>query len=427
MSQKNSQKKKNNSINIKKTVSSTVSVAKQSTESLQKSSPVKPLTSLPQKRPAEDLPSTSSEIPQQLIAYVHEVSPTKSNRANTMEYFDVCLQTEHNQSQRAVCFTKSKRQLFVDRQQTKMPVKLTNFTMSTNGADILINNMTQVTQAEDGEYAFQIVSPPNSQELPFLPLKNIETSKPFDIVNVKGKVIKKSKTKTVGRNKLNLVETILSDGTTSIKLDIWENHISLVEVGGTYSFIGLWVREWQNVLNLATTQASKIVVLPEEEGGIFSSVSIDENDAEIATGSATDVKVTCISSIENIERFTQCPNKNCRKKIKQDAGTSLVHCDLCGHTMKRNRCKKNIYISAMAEISGNQQPTRVIFFKDVLLKIFPKLDDELTDINEINDEICQVLLSLENFSIQLKNNVVTAFQLNDKTPTDPLAIETDMT
>jgi aspartate carbamoyltransferase regulatory subunit len=45
------------------------------------------------------------------------------------------------------------------------------------------------------------------------------------------------------------------------------------------------------------------------------------------------VKVTCISSIENIERFIQCANSNCRKKIKQDSGKSVVKCDLCGHTM----------------------------------------------------------------------------------------------
>ena len=259
----------------------------------------------PKKRSAEeDLPSTSS-LPGQLIAYVHEVSPTKTNRTNTVEYFDVLLQTEKNHSQRAVCFTKSKRQLFVDRQKTKTPVKLTNFSMSTNGADLLINNMTRVSQAEDGEYSFQISSPQKHQQPVFIPLKDVtETGKLFDIVSVKGKITKKGKTKVVGRNQLNLAEATLCDGSSSIKLDLWQGHISLVEVGGLYSFTGLRIKEWNNIINLSTTQDSNITLLSEKEHAILSSVSIDENETE-TTKSNPAVKVTCISSIENIERFIQ--------------------------------------------------------------------------------------------------------------------------
>ena len=80
------------------------------------------------------------------VPRVNEVLPTKHNKTNTVEYFDIRLQTETSPSQRAVCFSKNKRQLFVDRQKTKTPIKLTNYSMSENKSDILINNMTRASK-----------------------------------------------------------------------------------------------------------------------------------------------------------------------------------------------------------------------------------------------------------------------------------------
>ena len=148
----------------------------------------------PKKRPvAETFVPRVNEV----MAYVHEVSPTKHNKTNTVEYFDIRLQTKTSPSQRAVCFSKNKRQLFVDRQKTKMPIKLiTNYSMSENKSDILINNMTRVTQAEAGEYSFQIEYQSDVNEESYISVKDIkEKCKPFDVVNVKAKVTKKNDTK----------------------------------------------------------------------------------------------------------------------------------------------------------------------------------------------------------------------------------------
>ena len=43
------------------------------------------------------------------------------------------------------------------------------------------------------------------------------------------------------------------------------------------------------------------------------------------------------------------------------------------------------------------------------------------DSNKVNDRICEVLLLLENFSIQHNNNIVTAIELANDTGDDQIA------
>ena len=97
-------------------------------------------------------------------------------------------------------------------------------------------------------------------------LKDInEKGKAFDVVNVKAKVTKKNDIKFVGKNNLKVAEAALIDGSASIKLDIREDQIPLVEVLQVYSFVGVRVREWNNVLTLSTSKQSKIEELCESE------------------------------------------------------------------------------------------------------------------------------------------------------------------
>jgi hypothetical protein len=57
----------------------------------------------------------------------------------------------------------------------------------------------------------------------------------------------------------------------------------------------------------------------------------------------------------------------------------------------------------------------------MLLKVLPMFGDYSIDSNEVNNRICEVLLSLENFSIQHNNNIVTAIELANDTGDDQIA------
>ena len=122
-------------------------------------------------------------------------------------------------------------------------------------------------------------------------LKDIKQRwKPFDVTNVKAKVAKKNDTKFVSHNKLKVAEA----GSASIKLDIWEDQIPLVEVHRAYSFVGVRVREWNNNLSLSTSQNTKIEELLENESGTLSSVNVDV-DHDVITMSA---KVSSVVSMK---------------------------------------------------------------------------------------------------------------------------------
>ena len=79
----------------------------------------------------------------EVIAYVHSISPIKRNRKNTLDYFNLKLQTAEDVFP-SVCFSRTKRSLFLERQETKTAIKLERFNMSKDGNTIFINDMTKV-------------------------------------------------------------------------------------------------------------------------------------------------------------------------------------------------------------------------------------------------------------------------------------------
>ncbi|KAJ7322023.1 hypothetical protein OS493_033185 [Desmophyllum pertusum] len=148
-----------------------------------------------------------------LIGYVRQVSPSKRNKRDTLDYFEVILQTEDSDRQRAVCYEKAKRPLFLSGQESKTPVKLTNFTTSDSNGDIFVNNITRVSQAEPGEYCFQYKEVRQSSgELNISVKQILETCRAMDVVDVTAKVLKKNLPRTVGKNNLQLVEAVINDG-----------------------------------------------------------------------------------------------------------------------------------------------------------------------------------------------------------------------
>ena len=101
------------SLNLTPTTTNTNHQTSNSNYSKQSSNPV------PNKRPADST---------EMIAYVHRISPLKRNRSNTLDYFNLQLQSSDS-IHRSVCFCRSKRSLFLERQQTKTAVKLQKYTV----------------------------------------------------------------------------------------------------------------------------------------------------------------------------------------------------------------------------------------------------------------------------------------------------------
>ena len=56
-------------------------------------------------------PKTVSGIPQTIIAYVHNLSPFKRNKRNTIDYSTLVLQTDATTIQSALCYSKREKSL----------------------------------------------------------------------------------------------------------------------------------------------------------------------------------------------------------------------------------------------------------------------------------------------------------------------------
>ena len=66
---------------------------------------------------------TSPEGPH-IIAYVHNLSPLKRNKRNTIDYTTLTLQTDATTTQPALCYSKTKRKLLHEHETKRAPIKI---------------------------------------------------------------------------------------------------------------------------------------------------------------------------------------------------------------------------------------------------------------------------------------------------------------
>ncbi|CAB4009144.1 Hypothetical predicted protein, partial [Paramuricea clavata] len=172
---------------------------------------------------ADKHPSTSRSFAEKrkTIAYIQSLSPEKRNRKDTLNYSSLTLQTAEGTKQ-ALCFSKSKRKLLKERFDNKTAVEIYNHTVSNDGK-IFINEMTQVSNAQPGDYFFQFEEIPD--QYPLRSLNDIiKEAKSMDMVNFSAKVVSKGPTETA-RN-LKLARCVVADSPSScMTLVLWQEHI----------------------------------------------------------------------------------------------------------------------------------------------------------------------------------------------------------
>lgn len=173
-----------------------------------------------------------------IIAYVHNLSPSKRNRGNTMSYCSLTLQTSDQANQEALLYSMAKRSLLLQNQSSRTPVKIRNYTLTEDKSKIVINDMTNISAPDLHEYKFQYAALAQQQLTPSTVLDILNDHKEWDDVAVRGKLISIKQARTVGspKKRLRLAEATLADATGSIPLDIWESNIDELREGYVYEF-----------------------------------------------------------------------------------------------------------------------------------------------------------------------------------------------
>lgn len=286
-----------------------------------------------------------------IIAYLHNVSPLKRNKRNTIDYSTLTLQTGTTNTQSALCYSKSKRKILEEKQTARSPIKITRYTTSNDKTKVVINDRTIITTPDDLEYNFQYSEP---DVKPITPLANLSSDNAAleDNITVCAKVVKNYPSKTVvshqGGTK-TVTEVLIFDksATATMQLDLWNEQGNQIKENHAYRFTSLSASFWNNVKKLTTT---------------FNTVIRESVDDELCSLQCSDtipskvnehvIYVSCIHTIEDVNKYKTCCN--CGKQILQ-IQESVVKCDYCLHMMRASSCPTKLYANVVFLNEGQKK------------------------------------------------------------------------
>lgn len=259
------------------------------------------------------------------IAYVHELSPVKRNKRNTVDYSTLVLQASDRNVQ-GLLYSKSKRQLLENSQASRTPIKIQRFTHTDDGQKVIINDMTKILVPDASEYCFQFKQPAQTS---LFTIEHItECSNEWDIVTFRGKAVHIGETETTIAKKLKLAKSKFVDKTGIIDLDLWEQFIEPIKKGSVYEVSRAQVRIWNGKKKLSTTLQSTVTEVKDDS---LAQISFSPGEVE-EIDHFRQVKVPNIYSVHQVQRNIHCVN--CSKRIIQVSAVRIVHCDRCGHSMR---------------------------------------------------------------------------------------------
>ena len=125
----------------------------------------------------------------------------------------------------------------------------------------------------------------------------------WDNVTLSGKVVRVWDTSTVGAKQLKLAETTFADSTGTIVVDIWEQHIPMIENGKVYRITSVQVRSWARKKKLSTTVHLVVTEIADET---LANVFVSEEDLRTVDCNEVTVKVSNIHSVQAVETFIHC-------------------------------------------------------------------------------------------------------------------------
>ena len=340
---------------------------------------------------------TSPEGPH-IIAYVHNLSPLKRNKRNTIDYTTLTLQTDATTTQPALCYSKTKRKLLHEHETKRAPIKISRYTKSGDKTKIVINDKTLLAKSDDMDYTFQYYDDADEPVTPLSDLLKDDASKE-DNITVCAKVVKVSDPKNVvtQQSRGNKVsEVTLLDTTGAMTLDLWNEQIAQVQIDCVYRFTSLSTSYWNDSKKLSSTINTAIKQSFQPD---LCSLQFKESDDTGLQNKHT-IIVPVISTVEEVQRYKSCCN--CKKRIIQLE--SIVKCSYCSHMMRASSCPTKLYVNVNVEVA-DQKKTLTIF-DDILKATLGELDDQSVD------TIAKQLLLLENISITFNNkNVVTKMEV----------------
>ena len=331
-------------------------------------------------------PKTNPE--NSVIGYVHNLSPTKRNRSNTLDYATFTLQIDRDgKAQEALLYSPSKKALLEKSETSRTAVKLINHAYTEDEEKIVVNDTTFVGTLQATEYSFQYSELADRSKESVSILDVLNTHKVWDTVTVVGKVSQLKNPKTVGNplKPLQVVEATFTDTTGSIPLDVFQEHIPKISAAKSYKLTNVQLKVWSGRKKICTTKRTTITEINDES---LTTITVKQDDVEDPPSTAL---ITEVTSVPRLERFLKCYKRF--KKISQAGASKVAHCSKCG-MIKANKCVNDL--SATLEVIDDTG-------KQLLLKIGSEILKELLgeDVLPLDENsLGEKLLFAENFKVK---------------------------
>ncbi|CAB4005005.1 Hypothetical predicted protein [Paramuricea clavata] len=331
-----------------------------------------------------------------VIGYVHKLSPLKQGKKK--KWCDLELQMK-DKRMRVVRFSKAKRDIFQEKQETLSPVQISNYLIGPSWQgdeqEIKVNDMTVVSAPTTSQYNFQYIP---DEESRLVPLKEVkEKIEAGEKIRVKGKIKKGSKVESVGNRGLRMLKSTITDGTSTMFLTIWESEIDAIQDSKVYIIDDVKVNFSYVTKTLTTTKNSVFTLVDDDD--------MEEVEESVALQmleepSETTLFVQSIRSVE-VNKYHTC--NHCNKKLSEGLRTKIVKCMRCSHRMRLADC--NIDVSCQLTVQEDDSEIQLTIFSDVLGKLVDK-----PNVNELTEEdISEKLLELTDLEIMFKDdNIVTS-------------------
>ena len=171
---------------------------------------------------------------EEIIAYVHQLSPLKRNKWNTMNYSTMVLQTSTKEAQEALVYSEGKRPMLADSERSHSPIKIQRFTYSSDGSKLIVNDMSKISTPLQTEYYFQYENA-LAPDFRMVSVKEIMTAAmEGEYIGVRGKIGSIDSSTVVSSRQLKVACALFADETGTIGLDLWQEHVSSVSAGKVY-------------------------------------------------------------------------------------------------------------------------------------------------------------------------------------------------
>ena len=340
--------------------------------------------------------STESD---EILCYLHAVSPIKKAMSSNKRYFN-CMLQKNDTVIRAVCFSPQKHSELKTLQQTKSPVKVSNYQKSQN-KDIILNQYTKIAPVDPTDINFmhsnKLTSTGTAKTI-----SSLNELAPEQVVTLKAEVAQVSSVKKIHtqyQGALKKQEVLLRDSTSSIKAILWECSVDALKANKTYILKNLKLKtsRCQRYLNTAKDEEFLATETTPFDQPL---VEIDNVDLTSTTMSAK------VIGLQELTSTMSCIA--CKKTVTPCTDDDLLgECETCNLIQILDACSTQWYMHLLLQNTTNPtEKRRLVFYNQEVKQLLDILKLSL-DLNTSTERAITFAILRANKQIKITYDSMT--------------------